>query len=195
MYALLPYLLSSGLIWAFVIDDFTSKIVKPTLGVQNMGFVMAMNGGASVTANLLCSRCSDTQGATSRNGLFLFGVLLTTATTLFLVFFKQEITGWVAISAVSVAMGFGSACTNTMLNAHLSAFWADEIDAAFGCAQTFLGLAQAIGFFLAGSLPMHTTLLFAAPAQIAGGIGFCYSAALSRNGRMPSKQNYAVAAS
>ena len=50
MWSLLPFLLSSGLLWAFVIDDFTSKVVKPNLGEDTLGFIMAINGASSVLA-------------------------------------------------------------------------------------------------------------------------------------------------
>ena len=181
MWSLLPYLLSSGLIWAFVIDDFTARVVKPRLGEDNLGFVMALNGASSVGANLLCSRYGDARGAVSRAGIFVLGCVVNAGVTLFLYLGEASLGGeWLGISLISIAMGCSTAASTTMLNAHISAYWIGETDAAFGCAQTFLGAAQAIGFFLAGSLPMHTVLLFAAPAQIAGGVGFLYSTAQCR---------------
>ena len=39
MWLLLPYLLSSGLMYGFITDEFTKNIVKPSLGEDNLGFV------------------------------------------------------------------------------------------------------------------------------------------------------------
>ena len=76
MQALLPLVLSTGFMGSFVTADFTAKIVKPALGVENLGFVMAMVGGASVLANAICGRLSDASGSTSRVIIFLAALAL-----------------------------------------------------------------------------------------------------------------------
>eukprot|EP01043_Picozoa_sp_COSAG02_P030823 COSAG02_NODE_1986_length_10180_cov_38.805575_4_plen_89_part_00 len=82
-----------------------------------------------------------------------------------------------SISAVGIAIGLSSAASQTMLYSHLSASWVGETDAAFACSNGLTGFAQCVGFFAAGSLPMHTMLMVAVPAQLVGGIGFCLSVA------------------
>ena len=39
MWSLLPQVLSFGFMGSFVTADFTSKVVKPSLGMENLGFV------------------------------------------------------------------------------------------------------------------------------------------------------------
>ena len=76
MQALLPLVLSTGFMGSFVTADFTAKVVKPALGENNLGFIMAMVGGASVVANALCGRLSDSSGSASRVAIFLIALIL-----------------------------------------------------------------------------------------------------------------------
>ena len=136
---------------------------------------MAANGLASAVMNVLCSRFSDIRGAKSRLAVFVSGVMLNAAASMVLYFWSPSSGAWLPICTVAVVMGLSTAACTTMLNAHLSANWIGETDSAFGCSSALLGVAQATGFFVAGSLTMHTMLLLAVPSLVIGGIGFCVS--------------------
>jgi MFS family permease len=79
MQALLPLVLSTGFMGSFVTADFTALVVKPALGENNLGFIMAMVGGASVVANALCGRLSDSSGSASRVAIFVLALILNSA--------------------------------------------------------------------------------------------------------------------
>lgn len=179
MWSLLPLVLSTGFMGSFVTADFTSKVVKPSVGMENLGFVMAMVGAASVLANAICGRLSDTVGGGSgrRVTIFLAALVLNCGVGVLLYFWVPEHDVWGAISAVGLAIGLSTAAGQTMLYAHLSASWVGETGAAFACSSGLTGLAQAVGFFVADLLPMKAMLLVGVPAQILGGVGFCLSVA------------------
>ena len=48
MWLLLPYLLSSGLMYGFITDEFTKNIVKPSLGEDNLGFVSSCTNSTQI---------------------------------------------------------------------------------------------------------------------------------------------------
>lgn len=221
MQALIPLVLSTGFMGSFVTADFTSQVVKPALGEANLGFIMAMVGGASVLANAVCGRLSDSSGSTSRVAVFVVALAINSAVSGLLYVFhflpcfecdnqahdchrlvtKQVLTcqmtnrvdcrywweptkdkdAWVSISVVGIAIGLSSAASQTMLYSHLSASWIGETDAAFACSNGLAGFAQCVGFFCAGSLPMHTMLMVGVPAQLIGGIGFILSVVWSQD--------------
>jgi len=59
MFLLLPIFYYCGLEQGFAWGDFTSNVIAPSVGKQNIGFVMATFGAADVLGSLLSGRISD----------------------------------------------------------------------------------------------------------------------------------------
>jgi hypothetical protein len=180
--ALVPLFISSSMFGAFVISDFTKSFVKPALGEENLGFIMAISGVGSAVGSFVFGWVSDKAGAYTRVASVCFGGL-TNATIGCILYawtprHSDSMTAWCRTGLMALAIGLGSSASDTALRAHLSANFQRNTESAFAISGMFSGLMSGATFLAVGHLPMRSMLLVAIPAQVIGVAGFVASAVL-----------------
>eukprot|EP00756_Hemistasia_phaeocysticola_P013055 Hpha_TRINITY_DN15248_c0_g1::TRINITY_DN15248_c0_g1_i1::g.67783::m.67783 len=147
MLCLIPLIMYSGLEMGFIWGDFTSNWVKPSVGTNNIGYVMAAFGASDVLFSALLGKVSDSIG---RFPVVLLGSTAQLATLVTL--YKVDVGGcdhkWTLLIISACAWGIGDAAYNTQIGALLGEYFEDRKEDAFSNLKLWQSLMTAIAFFL-----------------------------------------------
>lgn len=147
MLCLIPLIMYSGLEMGFIWGDFTSNWVKPSVGTNNIGYVMAAFGASDVLSSVLLGKVSDSIG---RFPVVIIGSAAQLATLL--VLYNTDIGScdhkWGLLIGSACAWGVGDAAFNTQIGALLGEYFEDRKEDAFSNLKLWQSLTTSIAFFL-----------------------------------------------
>merc|ERR1712216_425531 len=147
MLCLIPLIMYSGLEMGFIWGGFTSNWVKPSVGTNNIGYVMAAFGASDVIFSALLGRISDIIG---RFPVVILGSAAQLATLV--VLYETDVGGcdhkWLLLIVSACAWGLGDAAFNTQIGALLGEYFEDRKEDAFSNLKLWQSLTTSIAFFL-----------------------------------------------
>eukprot|EP01061_Rhynchopus_euleeides_P026345 TRINITY_DN4309_c0_g2_i1.p1 TRINITY_DN4309_c0_g2~~TRINITY_DN4309_c0_g2_i1.p1 ORF type:complete len:516 (+),score=163.79 TRINITY_DN4309_c0_g2_i1:71-1618(+) len=170
MSLLIPVILYTGMEQGFMWGSFTANWVKPSLGTEKIGYVMAAFGACDVVGSVIFGRLSDVVG---RFPIITFGALCQLSVVVYL---HQLSVGdcdekWAALLVSAGLWGFGDAVWNTQLSCILGEVFVDRKEDAFSNMKLWQSLATSIIFFLGfnqkytcATLPHRVLVLLLCPA-------------------------------
>jgi len=118
MFFLIPLFIANGLEYGFVCSDFTYSVVKPSIGVSNIGYVMAFFGGVNALSSLILGKASDTIG---RPIVCLAGFLCNFGCAMYLKIGHVDEDAWIVLFVIAFFWAIGDSVWNTVVSAMLGA--------------------------------------------------------------------------
>eukprot|EP01061_Rhynchopus_euleeides_P026349 TRINITY_DN4309_c0_g8_i1.p1 TRINITY_DN4309_c0_g8~~TRINITY_DN4309_c0_g8_i1.p1 ORF type:complete len:528 (+),score=190.13 TRINITY_DN4309_c0_g8_i1:71-1654(+) len=172
MALIIPMTMYTGAQQGFMWGSFTANWVKPSLGTEKIGYVMAAFGASDVLGSVLLGRASDIVG---RFPIVTFGALC----QLFVLVYLHELDvgdcdrQWTALLVSASLWGFGDAVWNTQLSCILGEVFTDRKEDAFSNMKLWQSLATAVIFFLGfdPDLLTQNTTLYIILGNLAVGYG------------------------
>lgn len=152
MFLLVPIFINTGIVTGFIFNDFTSAVVQPSLGSDNIGFVMATFGLSNALSSIITGKISDKRVlgfTTMRIGIVIIGLLTEIVICIFLmVHYSNLHFSAYQVYLCAVTLGFVDAINNTILCALIGALFPYELEPAFSNYK----LWQSVGFTIVTGL-------------------------------------------
>lgn len=149
MYLLVLSMIYVGLEQAFTAADFTSDVIKKTMGMEYIGIVLCAFGGVGAVASFVVGKLSD------RLGKMIFVIVGSLAHGTFFAFFLflQLFSSieWLhqhsyVLFIMSGILGLGDACWNTFVSVMMSSFFTDKTEPAFSNFRFWMALGFVMNF-------------------------------------------------
>jgi MFS family permease len=162
MLLIVPLLLYSGVEQGFWSSDFTASIIKPVLGRDWIGWIMAVYGGTNALTSFSMGLLVDKQPR-SRYPLVLFALGLQLAVLASLLYLDR--TDRLAnlsrglFFAIAAVWGVGDGILTTMPGILLGDYFRERQQAAFSNQRLWLSAAVATAFFLGLNTSLATRLI------------------------------------
>jgi len=170
MFFLIPLFIANGLENGFVCSDFTYSVVKPSIGVSNIGYVMAFFGGVNALSSLILGKASDTIG---RPIVCLAGFLCNFGCAMYLKIGHVDEDAWIVLFVIAFFWAIGDSVWNTVVSAMLGAcFEKEDVQAAFSNYKMWQSIGVAAAFFYSDYLDLDIKLLVLLCFLCAGIIGY-----------------------
>ena len=147
MQLLVPLIMYTGCEQGFIWGTFTSNWVTKSMGVGNVGYVMAAFGAADVLGSFFLGRASDVIG---RFPIVTFGAIC----QLFVIIYLKEMDisecteNWVPMLLSASLWGLGDAVWNTQISCVLGEIFVERKEDAFSNLKFWQSLATSVMFFL-----------------------------------------------
>lgn len=109
---MVPLMFLSGLEQGWVSGAFTEAFVAPSVGVQNLGFVLTVFGAVNAAASAILGRVSDAVG---RGPVLVFGGASQAMVALLLLLIPVGDKDWPKLLLAAAGWGLGDAVWNTQL--------------------------------------------------------------------------------
>ena len=144
---LVPLMMYSGCQRGFIFGSFTSNWVTKSLGLANIGYVMASFGASDVLGSFFLGRASDVIG---RFPIVTFGA----SCQLFVIIYLKEMDiskcteNWVPMLLSASLWGLGDAVWNTQISSVLGEIFVERKADAFSNLKFWQSLATSVMFFL-----------------------------------------------
>eukprot|EP01102_Stenamoeba_stenopodia_P002527 TRINITY_DN1236_c0_g1_i1.p1 TRINITY_DN1236_c0_g1~~TRINITY_DN1236_c0_g1_i1.p1 ORF type:complete len:472 (+),score=74.47 TRINITY_DN1236_c0_g1_i1:70-1485(+) len=177
MFMLLPIFYYCGLEQAFAWGDFTSNVIAPSVGKQNIGFVMATFGAADVLGSLISGRVSDRIG---RLPIISIAALMQFSIAITLAMYTPPSNAFGPLIAMAVVWGFADGIWNTLLNAMLGAMFTKHTAPAFSNLKLFQSAAVSAAFFYGPHVEFGTKLSIVSGSLVFGMICLFVASLLNR---------------
>jgi predicted MFS family arabinose efflux permease len=161
MISIIPLIMYTGLEVSFIWSDFTTNYIANSLGIENIGYCMAIFGAADVVASIGLGKLSDVVG---RPLILIVGAVCqgTILAVLFFLDLENCNQKWLIIIPCAVVWGFGDAAWNTQICSILGETFVDDKESAFANFKFWQSLtcAAAFGYIPAvTSKPIKLTIL------------------------------------
>jgi MFS family permease len=139
----------------FAGGDFTSSVVKESLGESKIGFVMAVFGACNALSSVAAGKLSDKIG---RPFLLCFAFICHTTCAIFLIFWTIKPNQFAVMFMIAAAWGVGDAIWNTVLSATLSGCFQGNTQGAFSNFKMWQSVGIAAAFFYSEYLSLNVKL-------------------------------------
>eukprot|EP01059_Diplonema_ambulator_P015122 TRINITY_DN2621_c1_g4_i1.p1 TRINITY_DN2621_c1_g4~~TRINITY_DN2621_c1_g4_i1.p1 ORF type:complete len:520 (+),score=209.35 TRINITY_DN2621_c1_g4_i1:51-1610(+) len=147
MLYLIPLIMYNGMEQGFIWGDFTSNWVKPSVGLENIGYVMAAFGATDALGSFILGKVSDITG---RFPIMTLGALcqLTVIIILVIVDVGNCDKKYFILILSAFLWGIGDAVWNTQISSILGEVFTKEKDNAFSNLKLWQSLMTSVMFFL-----------------------------------------------
>lgn len=145
MVLLIPLLFLSGLEQGWVFGDFTKAFIAPSLGKENIGYVMACFGAVDALSSFALGKLSDVVG---RPPILILGFLCQTTVCVILFLVDIPADAWGLLIGCAALWGLGDASWNTQISAILGDLFSDNLDGAFANFKLWQSLLMGTAFLL-----------------------------------------------
>jgi len=161
---LIPAMLFSGLTQSFFFGAFP-RTVSDTLGIENVGWVMACFGVSNVLGSAIMGKVSDKLG---RRPIVVIGSIALFGGT-FLTYYATTQNKILALYIVAgILNGISDSGFNTQLYSVLGAIYPDRTEAAFATLKLFQALSTGCAFVYGPYVSLASTLIILISFNIVG---------------------------
>eukprot|EP00050_Salpingoeca_kvevrii_P010585 m.9224 g.9224 ORF g.9224 m.9224 type:complete len:504 (+) comp2950_c0_seq1:93-1604(+) len=164
-----PLFLACGLQAGFNFGSFTGNVIKPSLGKENIGYIMLGFGLADSIASALVGRLSDKIG---RAPVFAAGFICEILVYGYLALFDVPENSYVLLAIMAVLLGCGDAVSNVVPSAMCGKSFQNHTTAGFAVFRCFQSSGTAILFFIKDGLSVHVKAGSLAILMALGLIGY-----------------------
>ncbi|KDO24683.1 hypothetical protein SPRG_22258 [Saprolegnia parasitica CBS 223.65] len=146
MLTLTPLLLFNGIQQGFVSSEFTSTIVRQSLGQASIGNIMAIFGVVNVASSYGFGRLADTMGTLYAQILGFTALLAAYVVCLLLPLARCD-NQWTIMVGLSILLSIGDASSTTLANVVLGQDFAHDSLRAFSLFRSYHAGAASLSFF------------------------------------------------
>lgn len=209
MLLMIPSNMAFGFVQGFQNSTFSRFIVKPHLGVSNIGTIASCSSLTGALVAYPFGLLSDKYG---RTPVMLMGFLAHTAVPLVIMssrFLDGDklsdanegdgsgsgtppggTTNWISIALLSCMFGLGNSVWNSMNAAIFGEFFPGRLQGAFANLKAWSGAATSIAFFTFGDTPIRTQLWLLISFELVGFSLYLIAAALHKRKTRSSLSRY-----
>ncbi|KAL5016513.1 hypothetical protein ScPMuIL_006102 [Solemya velum] len=186
---LIPFFTMQTMNQAIFLTEYTKAFVSCTLGIQMVGFVMAVFGTSAVLTTLPIGYIAKYTG---RHILFVVTCSLDMSILLTMLLWKPTADQNALLFILPVLMGVGEGIWQTQQNSLVAIVFPEKKDAAFANYHTSKAMGFAVTFIYSSFLCLHTKLVIAISVLVLGSI--TYSVVEGFLWRQNKKQTYTAVA-
>jgi len=175
---LIPLMIANGLARSLVFSDFTSNVIKPHLGEDNIGFVMMLFGFTDAIASLYLGKLA---GQVGRTPILLAGSAMHLSCLCAILWMPLDSYSNLKIYAISACWGLADGAWYTMIPAHIGAKFLDKPEAAFSAKTLWEAAAAATLFEVGDRISLQVKGIAVIAAVGLGTLGFVISVSMKES--------------
>ncbi|KAL5016512.1 hypothetical protein ScPMuIL_006101 [Solemya velum] len=166
---LIPFFVMQTMDQAIFLTEYTKAFVSCSLGIQMVGFVMAVFGASTVVTALPMGYLAKYTG---RHVLFALTCSLDMSILLTMFFWKPSTEEKAVLFILPILMGVGEGIWQTQSNSLVAIVFPEKKDAAFANYHTWKAMGFAVTFIYSSFLCLRTKLLIAICMLVTGSVTY-----------------------
>ncbi|KAH9141462.1 hypothetical protein AeRB84_014353 [Aphanomyces euteiches] len=158
MLTLLPVFLFGGILRGFALGEFTSNVIRESLGSSSIGYAMALYGGITVVGSFGFGKLADRYGPWT--GMSFGYVSIFTAYCLCYSLHLSKCDGqWSMVLCIAILLSIGDSTSTTLTNVVVGQEFPTNAVEAFSLVKAYQSAASAVSFGFFKYLSFHGQII------------------------------------